>query len=98
MNRHWTEGTDRVLDFVTSTRWEALPGAVQHQSRRCLLDLTGALVAGRRFVVLAAALLGYQTLAAMVFAGTPRYRAPWDFLLALLAGIAFVRLWEWRRR
>jgi 2-methylcitrate dehydratase PrpD len=48
MNRHWTEGTDRVLDFITSTRWEALPGAVQHQSRRCLLDLTGALVAGRR--------------------------------------------------
>ena len=59
--------------------------------------LGGALVAGRRFVVLAVALLGYQTLAAMVFAGTPRYRSPWDFLLAVLAGIALVRLWErWR--
>jgi hypothetical protein len=33
----------------------------------------------------------------MVFAGTPRYRSPWDFLLALLAGIALVRLWERRR-
>lgn len=63
-----------------------------------VLALGGALVAGRRFVLLAAALLGYQTLAAMVFAGTPRYRAPWDFLLALLAGIALVRLWERRRR
>ena len=63
-----------------------------------VLALGGALLAGRRFVVLAVVLLGYQTLAAMVFAGTPRYRAPWDFLLALLAGIALVRLWERRRR
>ena len=63
-----------------------------------LLALGGALVAGRRVVVLALALLGYQTLAAMVFAGTPRYRSPWDFLLALLAGIALVHLWERRQR
>lgn len=63
-----------------------------------LLALAGALVAGRRVVVLAVGLLGYQTLAAMVFAGTPRYRAPWDFLLALLAGVALVHLWERRRR
>src|SRR5512137_698504 len=48
MNRHWTEGTDRVLDFITSIRWDGLPHTVQHQSRRCLLDLMGALVAGRR--------------------------------------------------
>ena len=33
-------------------------------------------------------LLAYNTLAAMVFAGTARYRAPWDFLLALLAAFA----------
>ena len=63
-----------------------------------VLALGGALVAGRRVAVLAGVLLGYQTLAAMVFAGTPRYRAPWDFLVALLAGIALVRLWERRRR
>jgi len=48
MNRKLTEGTDRVLDFIASITWEALPQNVQHQSRRCLLDLTGALVAGRR--------------------------------------------------
>ena len=29
----------------------------------------------------------------MVFAGTVRYRAPWDFLLALLAAFALARLW-----
>jgi 4-amino-4-deoxy-L-arabinose transferase-like glycosyltransferase len=62
------------------------------------LALGGVLLAGRRFVVLAIALLGYQTLAAMVFAGTPRYRAPWDFLLTLLAAVALVRVWERRRR
>ena len=33
-------------------------------------------------------MLAYNTLAAMVFAGTARYRAPWDFLLALLAAFA----------
>jgi len=37
----------------------------------------------------------------MVFAGTARYRAPWDFLLALLAAFALLWVWEWvqqRRR
>lgn len=38
--------TERVLNFVERTTWDALPAAVQHQSRRCLLDLLGALVAG----------------------------------------------------
>ncbi len=31
---------------------------------------------------------------AMVFAGTVRYRAPWDFVLALLAAFALERAWE----
>jgi 2-methylcitrate dehydratase PrpD len=48
MNRKWTEGTDRVLDFITQLNWNDLPGAVQHQSKRCLLDLMAALIAGRR--------------------------------------------------
>ena len=39
-------------------------------------------------------MLGYNTLAAMVFAGTARYRAPWDFLLALLAAFALAAVWE----
>lgn len=57
------------------------------------LALWGAFLAPRRFVVLAAILLGYNTLAAMVFAGTVRYRVPWDFVLALLAAFALERAW-----
>ena len=62
------------------------------------LALGGAFLAGRRFLVLAGLLLAYQTAAAMVFAGTARYRTPWDFLLALLAAVALERLWERRLR
>ena len=60
--------------------------------------LWGAFLAPRRFVVLAALLLGFNTLMAMVFAGTVRYRAPWDFVLALLAAFAVERAWELVRR
>ena len=53
-----------------------------------LLAVAGAFFAPRRFLALALVLLAYNTLAAMVFAGSARYRAPWDFLLALLAACA----------
>ena len=59
-----------------------------------VLALWGAFLAPRRFVVLAVLLLGFNTLMAMVFAGTVRYRAPWDFLLALLAAFALERARE----
>ncbi len=62
------------------------------------LALWGAFLAPRRFVVLAALLLGFNTLMAMVFAGTVRYRAPWDFVLALLAAFALERAWALLRR
>ncbi|MGQ9554857.1 MAG: MmgE/PrpD family protein [Anaerolineae bacterium] len=39
-------GTDRVLAFVREIAWRDLPAAVQHQAKRCLLDLLGALLAG----------------------------------------------------
>jgi 4-amino-4-deoxy-L-arabinose transferase-like glycosyltransferase len=58
------------------------------------LALWGAFLAPRRFGVLVALLLGFNTAMAMVFAGTTRYRAPWDFLLALLAAFALERAWE----
>lgn len=58
------------------------------------LALVGLFVAPRRYVALAVLLLVYNTATAMVFAGTTRYRVPWDFLLALLAGFALVRGWE----
>jgi hypothetical protein len=34
----------------------------------------------------------------MVFAGTTRYRTPWDSLLALLAAFALAAIWERVRR
>lgn len=58
------------------------------------LAIVGAFFAPRRYVVLAALLLTYNTFAAMVFAGTIRYRVPWDFVLAVLAGFAIVEGWE----
>jgi 4-amino-4-deoxy-L-arabinose transferase-like glycosyltransferase len=62
------------------------------------LALLGVFFAPRRFVVLAVLVLGFNTAMAMVFAGTVRYRAPWDFVLALLAAIALERAWDRVRR
>ncbi len=59
------------------------------------LALIGLFLAPRRFVALVISLEVYNTLMAMLFAGTVRYRVPWDFLLALLA--AFPLEWAWRR-
>ena len=56
-----------------------------------LLAIVGAVSRPRRFVALVVLLVGYNTLAAMAFAGTVRYRAPFDFLLAILAAVALVR-------
>jgi 2-methylcitrate dehydratase PrpD len=39
-------GTDYAIQFILNTTWTSLPGAVQHQARRCLLDSVGALIAG----------------------------------------------------
>ena len=61
------------------------------------LALWGAFLAPRRFVALAALLLGLNTAMAMVFAGTVRYRVPWDFVLALLAAFALDRIWRFLR-
>lgn len=57
-----------------------------------VLGLIGLFVVPRRFAVLVVSFLAYNTLAALVFAGTARYRVPWDFLLALPAGVALVTL------
>jgi hypothetical protein len=62
------------------------------------LALAGAFFAPRRFLALVLLLEAYNTLAAMVFAGTVRYRVPFDFLLALLAACALERAWAWRAR
>ena len=56
------------------------------------LALVGLLYVPRRFAALALALLVYDTLTAMLFAGETRYRVPWDFLIALCAAAAVTRL------
>jgi 4-amino-4-deoxy-L-arabinose transferase-like glycosyltransferase len=63
-----------------------------------VLALVGAFFVSRRFLALVLLLEAYSTLAAMAFAGTVRYRAPFDFLLALLAAAAIARALEWRPR
>ncbi len=59
--------------------------------------IVGVFVAPPRFVGLALLMLAYNTLAAMLFAGTARYRTPWDFLLAILAAFALASTLEWLR-
>jgi 2-methylcitrate dehydratase PrpD len=39
---------DTAIAFVRDLTWEDLPPAVRHQSKRCLLDALGALLAGAR--------------------------------------------------
>jgi 4-amino-4-deoxy-L-arabinose transferase-like glycosyltransferase len=53
-----------------------------------VLAVVGTVFLPRRVTVLALLLLGYDTLAAMLFAGETRYRIPWDFLIALSASAA----------
>lgn len=74
MNRKWSEGTDRVLDFIGALTWEELPAAVRQQSKRCLLDLMGALVAGRRTPV------------GDIMAGVAREQFPGDQATILVSG------------
>jgi hypothetical protein len=54
--------------------------------------LAGLFFAPAIFAWLAALVLAYNTAAAMLFAGTTRYRVPYDFLLVILAGAAVERL------
>jgi hypothetical protein len=55
------------------------------------LALVGLFFAPAGYTALALLLLAYNTAAAMVFAGTTRYRVPFDFLLELLATAAISR-------
>ena len=62
------------------------------------LALWGLFLAPAHFVALALLLLGTNTAVAMVFAGTVRYRAPFDLLLAVLAAFALARAWQLAER
>jgi 4-amino-4-deoxy-L-arabinose transferase-like glycosyltransferase len=61
------------------------------------LAVVGVVAAPPSFAVLAVSLLAYDALAAMLFAGTTRYRVPWDFLLPLLGAAGVQRLASRRR-
>ncbi len=89
------ESDDGGSDAARLARQTVEPGFV---IALYLLALAGFFVAPPHFVGLAAVMLAYNTLAAMVFAGSVRYRTPWDFLLALLAAFALAAAWERVRR
>ena len=66
-----------------------------------LLALAGLFLVSAQLRALALIFAVYETAAAWVFAGTTRYRVPWDFVLALLAAAALERVWSrlpFRRR
>jgi 4-amino-4-deoxy-L-arabinose transferase-like glycosyltransferase len=62
-----------------------------------LLAIAGIFVAPLWFASLAVTLLAYNTVAAMIFAGTTRYRVSFDFRLVLLAAAAGERAMSSRR-
>jgi 4-amino-4-deoxy-L-arabinose transferase-like glycosyltransferase len=90
-----TEGRSEAGGFVDDVRAWVQP---VYTIPLYVLTAIGLVVMPRRIAVLFVAMLAYNTLAALVFAGTTRYRVPWDFVLALAAGTAVVSLLDrWRR-
>jgi hypothetical protein len=89
-----TEGRAEAGGFVDDARSWVQP---VYTIPLYVLALIGFFVIPRRMAALFAALLAYNTLAALVFAGATRYRVPWDFVLALAAGAAVVWLLDRRR-
>jgi hypothetical protein len=87
-----TEGRAEADGFVDDARTWVQP---VYTIPLYVLAAVGLVVMPRRIAVLFVALLAYNTLAALVFAGATRYRVPWDFLLALAAGAAVV--WAYDR-
>jgi 4-amino-4-deoxy-L-arabinose transferase-like glycosyltransferase len=89
-----TEGRAEAGGFVDDARTWVQP---LYTIPLYVLAAIGLFVMPRRIAVLFVALLAYNTLAALVFAGATRYRVPWDFVLALAAGAAVVALLDRRR-
>jgi 4-amino-4-deoxy-L-arabinose transferase-like glycosyltransferase len=84
-----TEGRSEQGGFVDDARAWVQP---LYTLPLYVLALAGLFLVPRRVAVLFVALLAYNTLAALLFAGATRYRVPWDFVLALAAGAAVVWL------
>jgi 4-amino-4-deoxy-L-arabinose transferase-like glycosyltransferase len=90
-----TEGRSESGGFVDKLRTWAQPA---YTIPLYVLALVGVFLLPRRLALFAVALLAYQTLVAMGFAGATRYRVPWDFLLALAAAAAAWWAVDRRRR
>ena len=58
--------TDQAIRFIRELTWEELPPDIRHQSKRCLLDTLGALIAGTQTPVAHCA----ATIAASQFGGS----------------------------
>jgi 4-amino-4-deoxy-L-arabinose transferase-like glycosyltransferase len=84
-------GAGSWLDTVRSTAEPA------YMIPLYVLGVIGLFFVPRFLATLTLLLLGYQTIVAMLFVGETRYRVPWDFLIALLAGAALVELGGRRR-
>jgi len=87
-----TEGRPGAGGFIDRVRTWVQP---VYEIPLYLLALAGLFLMPRRIAVLIVLLLGYQTVVAIGFAGDTRYRVPWDFTLALAAGVAVLELWSW---
>ena len=90
-----TQGRSESGGLVDTLRTWAQPA---YSIPLFLLGLAGLFVVPRRLAWLAVALLAYQTLVAMGFAGATRYRVPWDFLLALATAAAVWAAVDRRRK
>ena len=84
-----TEGRPGAGGFIDRVRTWVQP---VYEIPLYLLAIGGLVLMPRRIAVLIVLLLGYQTVVAIGFAGDTRYRVPWDFTLALAAGVAVVHL------
>ncbi len=42
------ENNDITLNFIMGSEWAELPGSIQHQAKRCLMDTLGAMIAGHQ--------------------------------------------------
>jgi len=78
-----------VVKWVTGLRETVEP---VYMTPVFLLALLGLTRVRRRFAVLALTFLAYQWALAVIFVGATRYRVPWDFIAALLAGAALADL------
>ena len=86
-----TEGRSEAGTFVDDVRTWVQP---LYMIPLYVLALVGFFAIPRRLAVLFVALLAYNTLAALVFAGATRYRVPWDFVLAFPASVALLDLYD----